>query len=332
MGKITTKDIAKLAGVSPAAVSFALNGKPGISAETRKRILEIAAQHNYKPETGSGSVNIALVFRHNIPTLDQLFYNDLNAGFIQACSKLPYHFIVASTYYDGNKLVFSDVLRSPNLNAIVSYGDISTDILSDIINLNVPVLVLDSSRNNNLLAVQVDYAAAAYTATQYLIELGHRDIAFIGNDSLHDFNFLVFSGFQKATTEHGITLGVNRIQLSVHDETSLIDCIEHALVGPKPPTALFCATDFYAIHAIRYLHNRGIHVPNDISVVGIDDISVSQYTIPSLTTVKIDREAIAHLGAELLQKIINGEDCHSVTLPQCNLIVRESSGPPKKFD
>jgi DNA-binding LacI/PurR family transcriptional regulator len=141
----------------------------------------------------------------------------------------------------------------------------------------------------------------------------------------------MFNGFQKATTEEDITLGMNRIQISVHDEDSLIDCIEHALSGPQPPTALFCATDYYAIHAIRYLHTRGMRVPDDVSIVGIDDISISRFIIPSLTTVRIDREAMGLLGVELLQKIISMEECSSATLPHCDLIVRESTAPPKSF-
>ena len=333
--KITTRDIAKLAGVSPAAVSFALNGKPGISDETRKRILDIAAQTNYKLSSekfSSYSTNIALLFKNNIPTLDQLFYSELNSNFTQACEKLPYNFLVASTYYENNKLVFSDVLRSANIGAIVAYGDISRDILPELSSLDIPILVLDSSRKeDNLLAVRVDYAAAAYTATRHLIDLGHTDIAYIGNDSLHDFNYLTFSGFQKATMEEGITLGMNRIQISVHDDDSLTGCIEQALSGPKPPTALFCATDVYAIHAIRYLHMRGLRVPHDVSVVGVDDFSVSQFIIPSLTTVRIDRKEMVLLGVELLQKIINMEECGSVTLPHCDLVVRESTAPPKTF-
>jgi DNA-binding LacI/PurR family transcriptional regulator len=336
MVKITTKDIARLAGVSTATVSFALNGKPGVSDDTRKRILEIVAQTNYKPvseKTYSNGTKIALLFRNNIPTLDQLFYTELNSIFIQSCEKLPYYFLVASIFYEGNKLVFSDMLRCTDLDAIVAYGDINGDILPEVNRLNVPILVLDSSRKeDNLLAVRVDYAAAAYTATRHLIDLGHRDIAYIGNDSLSDFNYLTFSGFQKATTEEGITLGMNRIQISVHDEASLINCIEHALSGPQPPTALFCATDFYAIHAIRYLHTRGMHVPNDVSVVGIDDISVSRFIIPSLTTVRIDREAMGLLGVELLKKVISKEKCSSVTLPHCDLVVRESTAPPRSFD
>jgi LacI family transcriptional regulator len=333
--KITIRDIAKLANVSPAAVSFALNGKPGISDQTRKRILDIVAQTNYKSSSdkfSSCSANIALLFRNNIPPLDRLFYSELNSNFIQACEKLPYNFLVASTFFEDNKSAFSDCLRSADLDAIVAYGDISRDILPELNSLNIPILVLDSSRKeDNMLAVRVDYAAAAYTATQHLLDLGHKDIAYIGNDSLQDFNYLTFSGFQKATTEKGITLGMNRIQISVHDEESLIGCIEQALSGSKPPTALFCATDVYAIHAIRYLHTRGMHVPNDISVVGVDDISVSRFIIPSLTTVSIDREAMAQLGVELLQKIVNMEECSSVTLPRCDLVVRESTAPLKTF-
>lgn len=336
MTKITLRDVAKLAGVSTAAVSFALNGKPGISEYTRKHILDVVEKSGYHFSSSAASTNaranIAILFRNDIPTLDRLFYTELNACVLQACEKLQYNFIFVSTYYENNKLVFSDILRSPNLDVIITYGDVSSDILPELKSLNIPMLVLDSSRKEeDQIAVHVDYAGAAYTAINHLIELGHKDIAYIGNDKLHDFDYQTFSGFQHATSEKGLTLSMNRIQINVYDEESLYSCIDHALEGQRPPTALFCATDFYAIHAIRYLHTKGMHVPNDISVISIDDIAVSKFIIPSLTTVRIDNEAMGLIGFELLQKLINNEECLSVNLPHCDLIVRESTAPPKKF-
>ncbi|NLW53465.1 MAG: LacI family transcriptional regulator, partial [Clostridiaceae bacterium] len=171
-----------------------------------------------------------------------------------------------------------------------------------------------------------DYRTAAFRAATYLINMGHRDIAYIGNHSetLQDFNLLTFSGFQKATSQNNISLGTNRIQLEAHDEDSLQECINKALNGPSRPTALFCTTDYYAILAIRYLHSQGINVPDDISIISIDNLPISKFMTPSLTTVRIDREKIGTRGFELIQKLINQEECESIVIDSYDVIVRES--------
>ncbi len=336
MATITIKDIARLANVSTASVSFAINNRPGISEKTRKRIFKVIEETGYlyplsKTSNRSRS-NIAILFQNNLSVLDRQFYSELNTSITQQCERLPYNFIIASTYYKENKLIFSDILRSPDLDVIITYGDVSKEILPELKSLKIPMLILDCSREEvKKNAVHVDYAHAAYIATQHLIELGHRDIAYIGNEKLNEFDVLTFSGFQKATTAHNITLSMNRIQISVQDEKSLYKCIDHALSGAQPPTALFCTTDSYAIHAIKYLHSKGINVPGDISVVGIDDINVSQFLIPALTTVRISKDSIGELGISLLKKILNGEECESITLPDCNLIERESTAPPRRM-
>lgn len=336
MKKPTTREIAKKAGVSPAAVSFALNGKKGISEETRQTILEIARSMDYNPQGAKSRENsgenmphnIAVLFRADLNFIDQLFYNELNISIMQACEGSPYNLIFTST---RNSPTLPEVISQKNVEGIMIYGDVDQSIIDEIVALEIPFVVLDSSRRNDgQLAVRIEYDAASYLATRHLIELGHRDIAFIGNDNMHDFNVLTFSGFQRAAAESAIALSMNRIQISVYGEASLYASIDNALSGPDMPTALFCATDFYAIHAIRYLYTKGVRVPEDISVVGIDDLVLSRFTIPALTTVRIDRDLIGKYGFELLVRKIRGEACESIRLPIGELIIRESTAIPRR--
>lgn len=333
MASVTIKDIARMANVSKAAVSFAINNRPGISVKTRKRILDIIKETGYlyplsKPANSRS--NIAILFRNNLSAMDRQFYSELNINIIQECEKLPYNFIIASIFNKDDKLIFSDILRSPDLDVIITYGDVDKEIMPELKNIDTPMLILDCSRLDvTKNAVHVDYANAAYIATKHLIELGHRDIAYVGNEKLNDFNALTFSGFQKATTEYKISLSMNRIQFSVYDETSLYNCIDHALSGDQLPTAILCTTDVYAIYTIKYLHSKGFSVPEDISVIGIDDINVSRFMIPALTTVRVNIHTIGTMGIELLERILNGEECESVTIPDCELIIRDSTAPPQ---
>lgn len=333
-GRIKNIDIARAAGVSPTAVSFALNGKKGISEETRQHILNTINELGLTEKRRTNSnLNIALLYRTDLHELDQLFYTELNATMINACKNLPFNLIMTTVYRDGNAICFSDILHSDIIDGILLYGDLDNSILEELNSLKKPFVVLDSSRRtDDNFAVRVDYMTAAYKAASYLIENGHRDIAYIGNrnKSVQDFNFLTFGGFQKATSENNIALSTNRIQLDVQDEKSLHLCIDKALHGVQMPTAFFCATDFYAILTLHYLSTKGIRVPEDISVIGIDNIAVSKYMIPSLTTVKINREEIGRCGFELILKLINKEDCKSIVLDSYDVIVRESVAPPRK--
>ena len=330
----TTREIAKKAGVSPAAVSLALNGKKGISEDTRKTILKIAQSMNYNPQGNrtrenkrkTARYNIAVLFRTDLNSMDQLFYNELNISVMKACESIPYNLIFTSV---RNASLLPDVISTKNVDGIMLYGDMDQAVIDEIIALEIPFVVLDSSRINFYqTAVRVEYDSAAYLATRHLIELGHRDIAFIGNDNMHDFNVLVFSGFQCATAESDISLPLYRIQIGVYNEESLYASIDNILSGADIPTALFCATDSYAILAIHYLHRKGIRIPEDISVIGIDELIHSRFTIPSLTTVRIDRDLIGKIGSELLIRKIHGEECESVMVPAGELIIRESTALP----
>ena len=325
--KITNRDIAAAAGVSPTAVSFAMNGKEGISDSTRRLILETAKKLGYAEVPGRRALNIALLFRTGLNEFDQLFYSEMNTSLIAACRTLPYNLIMASVYHDGEEIRFSDVLRSGRTDGLLVFGDPDPEMLGAINALGLPFVILDSSRrSSNCSAVYVDYKEAAYMAACYLIDHGHRDIAYIGNNSVsvQDFTLLTFRGFQKATESRNIALSTNRIQLDINDEDTLRLAIDRALGGAARPTALFMCADYYAVHAIRYLHTKGIRVPEDISVISIDDIIISRFLTPSLTTVRINQDEIVRSGINLLVKQISGAPLESVVIDQFEIMERES--------
>lgn len=337
MRKLTTRDIAKLAGVSPTAVSFALNNKPGISEETRKHILEVMAANDYQPtprasRADTPSPRIAVIFPFDIRPIDRLFYTELNTAVMLACSSLAYDMVFTGpSITESGEIVLPEIIKARNVDGVLVFGDISLSVIYQIRALDLPLVELDSSRAYpGQIAVSPDYQMAAYTATRHLTELGHRDIAYIGNDELHDFNLRTFSGFQQAATEVGLSLDLSRIQIHIHDEHSLHAAIDSMLASGSCPTAFFCATDLYAVHTMQRLHEAGIRVPEDISVIGIDDTIVSRFTIPPLTTVAIDRDALGKHGFELLQKLIAGQPAETITLPSADLIVRKSTAPPAK--
>lgn len=335
MARITNKDIARMAGVSPAAVSLAINGRKGISEATRQRILKIAEAYHYTPNPSSRRLiyrrtnNIAILFRRDTHPIDGLFYVELNQSILDACQDFSYNLVFTQAQVSAEAVRLPDVIRSRDVDGVIIYGDTDERLIAEIEQYDIPLVTLDNSRRyGDHLAVQMDYSQAAYTATAHLISLGHRDIAYIGNDAMHYFNSQTFNGFRRATVEGGLTLSMDRVQMDVADERTLHRAID-ALISSSRPTAVFCATDLYAIRTMRRLAALGISVPGDISVAAVDDILVSQFTTPALTTVRVDRAQMGRLGLELLQKRIQGEPCQSVVLPSDQLIRRESTAPPR---
>ncbi len=333
MKRYTNKDIAKMAGVSPAAVSIAINGKKGISAEMRASILDIVKKTNYYPNPNSRRLlsnrtnSIAILLRNDIKPIDQLFHTELTESIFNACNNEQVNLIFSTLQrYDGGSML-PQIIRSRDVDGVLIYGDIDSSVLEEISNYEIPFVVLDSSLSSTPYpAVRVDYQLAAYTAAKYLLDCGHTDIAYIGNSTMSQkhFNYAVFSGFQKALTEANISLPLNRIQIEVYDETSLYASVRQAMEGTNKPTALFCATDVYACYSLNYLSAQGYSVPEQVSIIGIDDIIISRFTTPSLTTIRIDRGAIGREGYRLLQTCIEHGQAEGITIPSCELILRNS--------
>ena len=335
MSKITNREIAQLAGVSPAAVSIAMNGKQGISAETRARILEIARQYHYCPNAASARILqgqpafVAALFRTDAQLEDQLFYSEMSMNAMVACRDMGYTLVC--TYITGldGTIELPQAIRAGEVDGVLVFGDQEPGIYTELTRVGVPFVVLDCSRRNaSHPAVFVDYAEAAYRATRHLIELGHRDIAYLSNGTLHDFNTLTLSGFQRATTEAGIALYPNRFQIDVEDEQSLRQCVDQALAGPTSPTAVFCTVDIHAVNVMRYLRELGFRVPEDISVIGIDDVAISRLVTPGLTTLRVDRRQMIVDGLQMLTALMQRERCESRTIAVPELICRQSTAPP----
>lgn len=335
MAKTTNREIAKLAGVSPAAVSIAMNGKTGISEETRERILNIARQLNYCTNSTSAKVlrerstYIAALFRTDMQMADQVFYSEMCNNAMAACKDLGYTLV--STYITGedSSLELPPAIRFSEVDGVLIFGDQKPGIYAELKRINIPFVVLDSCRPfTPHPSIYVDYNDTAYRATRHLIELGHRDLVFFSNSILHEFNTHILDGFQKATMEANISLYPNRIQLmdDVHEDAIRMS-VERALAGAGRPTAFLCCSDFYALKVIYTLSTMGYRIPEDISVIGMDDINMAKLVYPGLTTMRVDRDIMLSQGLQMLTNLMRGEHCASRILPAPELVLRGTTAP-----
>lgn len=332
--KLTGKEIARIAGVSPTTVSLVKKGKSGVSEEKRRQILSLLKESGYSglPDGESGEKTIALLIRDDLYDLRQIFYHEVMGSILRICRDQPFNIVVQYIDYendDHNKQVFA---RADTWDAAIICSDPKDSVLCHLFQKNVPFIIVDSSAESKVAyAVCVDYEAAAFDMTSYLIEKGHREIAYLGNArSAEDHSFTVhtLNGFQRALQERSI-LNVNRVCLNAYNEEQLKSFIDQVLAGPVPPTALFCSTDSTAIQAIRYLWQKGVQVPRDISVVGMDDIVAARYTVPALTTMRVDREELAQLCVQMCERLISGKRIRSIYASPCKLIERDSVAPPR---
>lgn len=314
MARLTIKDIAKLAGVSPSAVSLAINGRPGISDATRKLILECVKETGFVPSQNSRSLvmkrtqSIALLWSTDCQPLEHLFFSDLTRCLLDHCMKANYSLVFVSCDFRHSPPVLPEIIRSHGVDGVVCFGQVPGSIAYAIKQADMPLLILDSHTIvENSCCICVDYFLAARIAIEHLISLGHTDIAYIGGTLAQPgFSHQTFEGYRTTMQEHGLEAPFSWIQTCASDldDESAEEQMRLILSSGRMPTAVFCAADVYAIGAIRAIRKAGLSVPGDISVTGIDDIVFSRYIDPPLTTVSIDDKRLAEMGCNILFEAI----------------------------
>jgi DNA-binding LacI/PurR family transcriptional regulator len=200
--------------------------------------------------------------------------------------------------------VLPDIIRSYGVDGIITYGYIPLALILELNSLEIPYILLDSHQSETkTTSLFVDYELAAKIAMNYLIKCGHNKIAYIGSNFPPQYSQKTFNGYRSVMEENNYQVPLSWIQMhskDVDNEDIAVKQMSEILSSNSLPTAVFCAADVFAIGAILCIKEHGLSVPHDISVIGIDDILVSRYIEPALTTVRIDRNSLANLGWKLL--------------------------------
>ena len=335
MPKANIRQIAQTAGVSVAAVSYVLNGKPGVSAGTRERILQVIREMNYTPNMNSRrlscrrSFNLFLVTDPE-STLTNLFYSAIVGALLSECTVRGYNLVLSAREARFSESAAYRAILESNTDGLIFLFTPDCETLSLLRQEEIPFVVVDDHcAEPDYTCVQADYALAVRTATEYLLELGHRKIALLGRSDLPDFLAATGDGFRKAMTGRGLPFREEWITGTngTPEEDGL--CVRRLLSGEDRPTAFVCAGDLQAITGMTEAQSMGFDVPEDVSFVGVDDLPVSRLYYPALTTVHIDARAMAGLAAELLDRQMRGEkEIHVAHVPSADLICRKSAAAP----
>lgn len=342
------KDIAKKAGVSMTAVSFALNNKEGISDETRKKILDIVNEYGYTPRTlikcddledMQQVVTSKLILLLNCPSSP---FTKVESGNVS----LSFYEIIKAVERSVNKHKYDLVFKSVDMNGdfqkkvqrIISAYDVagiivaSTAIPSSYIQLvqriGVPVVAIDSYYSDiDIDCVAMDNYAGGYAAGKYLIGLGHKKIGYLKSIArINNFSERQL-GFESALHEHGIKL---QPELIYQVGSTIEDCeigLGEALKknSKELPTAIFAESDYLAVGAMKCLQEIGIEIPKEVSLIGFDNIAIAGLTTPGLTTISAPWKNMADIAVEILIKQLQrGKETNLKTRIGVKLLERDS--------
>ncbi len=310
---VTMEQIAREANVSRTTVSFVLNNTPNknIPDVTRQRVLEAAQKLGYFEQTAVDLKLIAFAMHQTPEQIAQdALLGEVLRGLSAAIDGHGFHVGLFPMPIDG-PMRYLELVVTHRPQGIVLSGPMEKDseelrILSD---QSVPTVIQGQVDNADLYCVDVDNIYGAYIAVKYLLELGHRRIALITNASLtYTASADRLKGYQKALAEYGIKSDDSLIRFGEFTSASGYDCMVDILNSVNQlPSAVFIASDVVALGAIQAIREWGFVIPDDISVVGFDDIPLASYLTPSLTSVRIFAADLGRHAGQVLVGLINGD-------------------------
>jgi LacI family transcriptional regulator len=329
------EDVASKAKVSVSTVSRVVNGSEAVKSSTRKRVAAALAAMNYRPNLQARSLvaGRSNTFGIIVSNLENPFFVDIFHALEREARAAGYEVLVGNTGYDPAQLAtcIDQFLgrRVAGLAIIVSEN--LSPALKQLAQVDIPVALYDAKLpGRRRSSVGFDYGKGMTLLVQHLHDLGHRRMAYIGYPLRLGSTNERQDAFIAATKK----LQIANCSLSVRQESDLVagrDAARELLASGFDPTAILCVNDLLAIGVLRELRNRGISVPQQISVTGFDNIRVAEFSSPSLTTINIPRERIASIlfrSMALSEKRTHDQGIQHVIDPE--LIVRESTGVSPK--
>ena len=330
------KKISQLAGVSQTTVSFVINNREGISEETRKKVQKVIEQEGYIPNINSRrlsmkkSFNIAFINSESYAMFSDAFANDTVKAAVRKAGDMGYSVMLLPEMNLKNRSFLTTAIGQGNVDGAIAMHDLDPSACVILEENHIPFVAIDSHNPSAPYhCVTMNYEMQAYRVCRYLIEQGHKNIAYLGIESLPDFYLRCMKGYMNALSEAHLPINPAWIMRASDDGTNVPEMamkeLVSALSDDEMPTAIFCVNDLTAIGAINGLRRRGYSVPDDVSVISIDDIASAEYFIPPLTTLHIDGAAMGEKAMEILHRIISGEDVERAYVMQPGeIMVRET--------
>ncbi|URZ06628.1 LacI family DNA-binding transcriptional regulator [Clostridium felsineum] len=312
--KTIMQDIAKLAGVSPGTVSNALNNRKGVGQETKAKIIKIAEELGYfstRRKSEEKVIRLIIFKKHGYVVSDTQFFTSLIGACEDQCRQNGYELLI-SQVIDGehSKDDITSIIDQRKVDGVLLLATEMDEMdFEKFNNLDIPMVVLDNyfdNKSNDYILI--NNITGAFRATKYLIENCHKRIGMMGSSiDINNFKHRKM-GFEKAINESGILLKKeDNILLEPTLNGSYLDMKKYLEVHNKKdlPTAFFAFNDIIALGAIKAMIENGIKIPEDVSIIGFDDIEISSVISPSMTTIKV---YTTEMGVLAVRRLINKID------------------------
>jgi DNA-binding LacI/PurR family transcriptional regulator len=337
----TIKDIARHAGVSHTTVSRALNHNPLISDQTTKRIQEIATELGYYPSAAARSLktNRSRALGVIVSHISDPYFSEVLQGIDDVAQENGYSLFIASAQHDPvreNSIV--QTMREHRVDGVILCSpNFTTEQSNQLNSYNIPIVALNNQSSEGYrFAIYHDDVDGSRQICQHLISLGHHKISYLGNAMAGRTTQERLAGFKGAMEEADLPVRSEYIhQVSGNNPEQGLEGAEYYINLPERPTAVICYNDLVAIGVLKGLHQRGLRVPEDMSVTGFDNIMYSDYTRPPLTTIDQPKRFLGAEAARLMFTQLNIDSSSLLNETRIKrlqglLFIRQSTGSPAK--
>jgi len=335
----TIKDVARKAGVAVSTASLVINDRPNVNPETKERVLQVIRELNFHPRRNARALasqktgNIGFILTEEHFSLAEPFYTKIFLG--TEFEARRYHYYILLTTVPGSFRTESNLprfLRERNVDGILFAGRVPLALLQHVRELSLPHVFIDfspRSKMNNV--VMMDNLLGASQAVQHLLDLGHREIAFLGGDISHPSIATRLEGYQQTLAQAQLPLNGNLIE-SEEEDTSTLDgrrAVQKLIDKKISFTAIFAANDAMALGAMQVLQESGRKIPAEVSLVGFDDVEACVHVQPQLTTIRVDKEELGAIATRRLVEMIESKkELFGRVFSPVELVVRQSTAPP----
>jgi len=314
--KITITDVARIANVSKASVSAVLNNKPTVALQTREKILKVIKKLNYRPNEVARSLSsrktrsVGLVIKE----IDNPYFARVMNGVFDACCEKGYTVLLGSSELSpAQEFQSIETLTHQRVDGLIisplQRFDSDFTYLADLIHERYPLVMLGTVKNYSTNIVDVDNVSAAYQAVSYLISLGHTEIAYFSGPVYSAHSFDRMEGFRLALIDHKLPIRKDYIfEVGSYIANGYQAGKKFFSKQSELPSAVLCYNDLVAIGLINALLELGITVPEQVSVIGFDDIDICESVKIPLTTIHVPAYEIGRQASELLIRQIQDSD------------------------
>lgn len=334
---VTAKELAKELNLSEAAVSMALNNKPGVSTRTRRRVIELAEKRGYDfsrisettvPVSMLGTITFIIYRRHGAVVSDTPFFSQLSEGIDAACKALHYYLNVCYLYEeDPIEKTLDDIIRAGCAGIILLGTEMTETDFTPFSRLSIPLVLLDCYFENIAVdSVLINNVQGAYLAANYLIRTRKQQPGYLHSScSIQNFEERA-DGFYKAIRSNGMSTSRSVVhRLSPSMEGAYGDMAELLAHGEEPADCYFADNDLIAAGAMRALKEKGYRIPEDVAVIGFDDMPLCGYMEPALSTIRVPKQAMGEQAVKRLAELIANPRSSQVKIEIRTSLVKRKS-------